>query len=104
MIYLYDDKGKVTAEYEDWKRRDVDIDLRNGSLSGTVLVADDIRAYKYDGKAYITKTTEELFSAGLIDSKARDAKIAAVAAADKAEAIQAELLRIGEESLAAKRP
>lgn len=102
MIYLYDDKGKVTAEYEDWKRRDIDLDMHNGSLTGRLLQAEDIRHYTFEAGEYRDKTVEEKYADGLITSKERDEELAKVAAAEKELAIQAELKILGEERLALK--
>lgn len=102
MIYLYDDKGKVTAEYEDWKRRDIELDMHNGSLTGRILQAEDIRHYTYDAGEYREKTVEEKYADKLITAEERDEKLAEVAAAEKELAIQAELRAMAEERLAAK--
>lgn len=102
MIYLYDDKGKITAEYPDWKRRDVEIDMHNGSLTGKILQADDIRHYVFESGEYREKTIEEKFSEGLITSKDKeDADLAKAAAAHEA-AIQVELRKMAEERLELK--
>ena len=37
MIYLYDTAGKITAEYEDWKLRDVELDSER-------IIQDEMRA------------------------------------------------------------
>lgn len=72
MIYLYDDKGKITAEYEDWKLRDVELDIHNGSLSGAILRADDIRHFKFADGRYVEKTVDEKYAEKLITKKERD--------------------------------
>lgn len=72
MIYLYDDKGKITAEYEDWKLRDVELDIHNGSLSGAILRADDIRHFKFTDGRYVEKTVDEKYAEKLITKKERD--------------------------------
>lgn len=72
MIYLYDDKGKITAEYEDWKLWDVELDIHNGSLSGTIFRADDIRHFKFADGRYVEKTVDEKYSEKLITKKELD--------------------------------
>ena len=72
MIYLYDDNGKITAEYEDWKLRDVELDIHNGSLSGAILRADDIRHFKFADGRYVEKTADEKYAEKLITKKELD--------------------------------
>lgn len=72
MIYLYDDKGKITVEYEDWKLRDVELDIHNGSLSGAVIRADDIRHFKFADGRYVEKSVDEKYAEKLITKKERD--------------------------------
>lgn len=72
MIYLYDDNGKITAEYEDWKLRDVELDIHNGSLSGSVLQANDIKHFKFADGRYVEKTVDEKYAEKLITKKELD--------------------------------
>lgn len=102
MIYIYDGKGKVTAEYPDWKRRDVELDMHNGSLTGKILKADNKNHYIFEKGEYREKTIEEKFSEGLITSKDKEDADLAKAAAAHEVAIQAELRKMAEERLELK--
>lgn len=97
MIYLYDDKGKINAEYEDWKLRDVELDIHNGSLSGAVLQAEDIKHFKFADGRYVEKTVDEKYAEKLITKKERDMAVAAQAAIERERIIQAEMRAMAEE-------
>lgn len=97
MIYLYDDKGKITAEYEDWKLRDVELDIHNGSLSGAVLQAEDINHFKFADGRYVEKTVDEKYSEKLITKKELDDLIARDKAVERERIIQAEMRAMAEE-------
>ena len=97
MIYLYDDKGTITAEYEDWKLRDVELDIHNGSLSGAILRADDIRHFKFADGRYAEKTVDEKYAEKLITKKELDDLIARDKAVEREQIIQAEMRAMAEE-------
>lgn len=97
MIYLYDTKGKIIAEYEDWKRRDVELDIHNGSLSGSVLQADDIRHFKFADGRYVEKTVDEKYSEKLITKKERDEITARDKAVERERIINDEMRAMAEE-------
>ena len=97
MIYLYDDKGTITAEYEDWKLRDVELDIHNGSLSGTIFRADDIRHFKFADGRYAEKTADEKYAEKLITKKELDDLIARDKAVEREQIIQAEMRAMAEE-------
>ena len=97
MIYLYDDKGKITAEYEDWKLRDVELDIHNGSLSGAILRADDIRHFKFSDGRYVEKSVDEKYAEKLITKKERDEIIARDKAVERERIIQEEMHAMAEE-------
>ena len=97
MIYLYDDKGKITAEYEDYKRRDVELDIHNGSLPGAVLQAEDIRHFKFADGRYTEKSVDEKYSEKLITKKECDTAVAAQAAVERERIIQDEMRAMAEE-------
>lgn len=97
MIYLYDDNGKITAEYEDWKLRDVELDIHNGSLSGAILRADDIRHFKFADGRYAEKTVDEKYAEKLITKQERDDLIARDKAVEREQIIQAEMRAMAEE-------
>jgi len=97
MIYLYDDKGVITAEYEDWKLRDVELDIHNGSLSGAVFRADDIKHFKFSDGRYIEKSVDEKYSEKLITKKERDEITARDKAVERERIIQDEMRAIAEE-------
>ena len=97
MIYLYDDKGKITAEYEDWKLRDVELDIHNGSLSGAILRADDIKHFKFADGRYVEKTADEKYAEKLITKKEFDDLIARDKAVEREKIIQDEMRAMAEE-------
>ena len=97
MIYLYDDKGTITAEYEDWKLRDVELDIHNGSLSGAILRADDIRHFKFADGRYVEKTADEKYAEKLITKQELDDLIARDKAVEREQIIQAEMRAMAEE-------
>lgn len=97
MIYLYDDNGKITAEYEDWKLRDVELDIHNGSLSGAILMADDIRHFKFADGRYVEKSMDEKYSENLITKKEYNTAVAAQAAVEREKIIQDEMRAMAEE-------
>ena len=97
MIYLYDDKGKITAEYEDWKIRDVELDIHNGSLSGAILRADDIKHFKFADGRYVEKTVDEKYAEKLITKKELDDLIARDKAVEREQIIQDEMRAMAEE-------
>ncbi len=97
MIYLYDDNGKITAEYEDWKLRDVELDIHNGSLSGAVLRADDIRHFKFVDGRYVEKTVDEKYAEKLITKQELDDLIARDKAVEREQIIQDEMRAMAEE-------
>jgi hypothetical protein len=97
MIYLYDEKGVITAEYEDWKLRDVELDIHNGSLSGAVLRADDIRHFKFADGRYAEKTVDEKYAEKLITKQERDDLIARDKAVEREQIIRAEMRAMAEE-------
>ena len=97
MIYLYDDNGKITAEYEDWKLRDVELDIHNGSLSGSILEADDIRHFKFSDGRYVEKSVDEKYAEKLITKKERETAVAAQAAVEREQIIQVEMRAMAEE-------
>ena len=97
MIYLYDDKGTITAEYEDWKLRDVELDIHNGSLSGEILRADDIRHFKFADGRYVEKSVDEKYAEKLITKKERDEIIARDKAVERERIIQEEMHAMAEE-------
>jgi hypothetical protein len=99
MIYLYDDKGKITAEYEDYKRRDVELDIHNGSLPGAVLQADDIRHFKFADGRYVEKTVDEKYAEKLITKKERDEIIARDKSAARETLIQEKIRAMAEAEL-----
>ena len=97
MIYLYDDTGTITAEYEDWKLRDVELDIHNGSLSGAILRADDIRHFKFSDGRYTEKSMDEKYAEKLITKKERDEIIARDKAVERERIIQEEMHAMAEE-------
>lgn len=97
MIYLYDDNGVITAEYEDWKLRDVELDIHNGSLSGAVLRVDDIRHFKFSDGQYVEKSVDEKYAEKLITKKERDTAVAAQAAIERERIINEEMRAMAEE-------
>jgi len=97
MIYLYDDNGAITAEYEDWKLRDVELDIHNGSLSGSVLRADDIKHFKFADGRYVEKTVDEKYAEKLITKQERDTAVAAQAAIERERIINEEMRAMAEE-------
>ena len=97
MIYLYDEKGVITAEYEDWKLRDVELDIHNGSLSGAILRADDIRQFKFTDGRYVEKSVDEKYAEKLISKKERDTAMAAQAAVERERIINEEMRAMTEE-------
>ena len=97
MIYLYDDKGKITAEYEDWKLRDMELDIHNGSLSGAILRADDIKHFKFADGRYVEKTADEKYAEKLITKKEFDDLIARDKAVEREKIIQDEMRAMAEE-------
>ena len=97
MIHLYDDKGTITAEYEDWKLRDVELDIHNGSLSGAILRADDIKHFRFADGRYVEKTVDEKYAEKLITKKERDTAVAAQAAIEREKIIQDEMRAMAEE-------
>jgi len=97
MIYLYDDKGTITAEYEDWKLRDVELDIHNGSLSGAVLRVDDIRHFKFSDGQYVEKSVDEKYAEKLMTKKELDDLIARDKAVEREQIIQAEMRAMAEE-------
>jgi len=97
MIYLYDDNGKITAEYEDWKLRDVELDIHNGSLSGAIFRADDIKHFKFADGRYVEKTVDEKYAEKLITKQERDTAVAAQAAIERERIIQDEMRAMAEE-------
>jgi hypothetical protein len=99
MIYLYDDKGAITAEYEDWKLRDVELDIHNGSLSGAVLQAEDIKHFKFADGRYTEKSVDEKYSEKLITKKERDDAVALTSAAAREVLIQEKMRAMAEAEL-----
>ena len=97
MIYLYDEQGNVTAEYNDWKLRDVELDIHNCSLSGAILRADDIRHFKFADGRYVEKTVDEKYSEKLITKKELDDLIARDKAVEREQIIQDEMRAMAEE-------
>ena len=97
MIYLYDTTGKITAEYEDWKLRDVELDIHNGSLSGAVLQADDIRHFKFADGRYTEKSVDEKYAEKLITKQELDDLIARDKAVEREQIIQDEMRAMAEE-------
>ena len=97
MIYLYDDKGTITAEYEDWKLRDVELDIYNGSLSGAILRADDIRHFKFTDGRYVEKTVDEKYAEKLITKKEYDTEVATQTEVERERIIQEEMHAMAEE-------
>lgn len=102
MIYLYDNTGKILNQYENWKLRDIELDMHNGSLTGKILKADNKNHYIFEKGEYREKTIEEKFSEGLITSKDKEDADLAKAAAAHEVAIQAELRKMAEERLELK--
>lgn len=100
MIYLYDDKGKIIAAYDDWKLRDVELDIHNGSLSGAILRADDIRHFKFTDGRYVEKTVDEKYVEKLITKKERDDAVALASAAAREALIQEKIRAMAEAELA----
>ncbi len=99
MIYLYDEQGKIVAEYTDWKLRDVEIDLHNGALRGKMLQCDDIRFYKFVDDEYAEKTVDEKYAEKLITKKQRDDANAEIAKQAENVLIQKELIIMAKERL-----
>lgn len=97
MIYLYDDKGTITAEYEDWKLRDVELDIHNGSLSGAILRADDIKHFKFADGRYVEKTVDEKYAEKLITKQERDEITARDKAVEREQLIAQEMQAMEDE-------
>ena len=100
MINLYDEKtGKITAQYDEWKRADVELDIHNGSLSGSILQCEDVRHFEFvDGKP-IEKSADEKYADKLISKKERDDALAAAKAMDDEVLINQEIRAMARERL-----
>lgn len=97
MIYLYDDKGTITAAYEDWKRRDVELDIHNGSLAGSMFITGNIKNFKFIDGQYIEKTMLEKYAEKLITQQEYDSFIASSKEAERELIIQKEMRAMAEE-------